>query len=164
MHPSEDMLHAFLDEALDLSTYRTVETHLRSCAACRARVRQIRMVFLALENLPAEAPSRDLAASVLDSLPPASGIPLLPVFVQALFSLGALAWGWARLRPAMPSIDRLYIVWMRWMAGRPWHRVFPGLPHVAPQGDASLVWILLMLVLLLGVTGNALLLRPSSRS
>ncbi|RMF41857.1 MAG: hypothetical protein D6755_12190 [Anaerolineae bacterium] len=163
MHPSEETLHAWLDEALSPQESLTVQAHVQTCAACRTRLQRIQAVFTALEQLPEARLSRDLAPLVLQALPAPQMLPLPSLVVQVLVSLLALAWGATRLQPAWPSIN-LRTFWVTWMTWRPPHWEITTLPNFSLHAETSLVWILFVCTLLLGAAGNALLLRSSSHS
>ena len=172
-HLDEDTLHACLDQALPQAERARCEAHLRSCRDCRARVEQQRAVFAMLARLPQAAPSRDLAAAVLKSLPVADAppLPFLPLLGQALAALAAIAWAWARLRPALPlpaAQQRLLAgaraLWLAWSAPHSLSPDLPLPPHPPVEGGIALMWGLLLAALLLGVAGNALLLRSPARS
>ncbi len=171
LHPDEETLHAYLDEALPPAERARCEAHLDSCGACRALVEQQRAVFALLARLPQEAPSRDLAAAVLKALPApdAPPLPFLPLLGQALAALAAIAWAWMRLRPALPFsalqprlLEGARALWLAWSAP---HSLSPALllPRPPVEGGITLLWGLLLAALLLGVAGNAVLLRPPAR-
>jgi hypothetical protein len=42
-----------------------VDTHLMNCEACRSRLAELQWLFVALDNIPEEKPSRDLAATTV---------------------------------------------------------------------------------------------------
>ena len=95
MHPFAD-LNAYIDGALDPQARARVDAHLATCAACQARVAELRATARLITALPAPAPRRSLVprVSVPVWLAPlrtasaiASGLALL-VFVISLGSSG----------------------------------------------------------------------------
>lgn len=63
-HPDEGTIHAWLDGELDPTAAAAVDTHVRSCASCAARVAEARgliagtsRVIGALDDVPAAAPA-----------------------------------------------------------------------------------------------------------
>ena len=68
-HLTDDQLNEILDASPIIPTPR----HLDDCPECRARLDDLRAVFLALESLPEAKLPRDLTASVLSQLEPMWG-------------------------------------------------------------------------------------------
>lgn len=62
-------LHDYIDQLLDKTTQKEIETHLRSCESCFNRSQKIAAMFSSLENLPGiiELPS-DIRESLSDEL------------------------------------------------------------------------------------------------
>lgn len=60
----ERSLLAYLDTRATPAERRQVETHLAECSACTERVDQFRLLFGALDELPAVAPSVNFDAAV----------------------------------------------------------------------------------------------------
>jgi anti-sigma factor RsiW len=64
-HPEEGMFHAWLDGELSPDEVRTVEVHVASCAACAARLEEVRAIFdesaALVERL--ELPERETSGS-----------------------------------------------------------------------------------------------------
>jgi hypothetical protein len=64
VHFDDDLLSAFLDGELPVHEAETVESHLASCAGCRARLDGLRRVVHALGRLERAAPPQVLAQRV----------------------------------------------------------------------------------------------------
>ena len=60
----ENKLIAYLDGRAKPAERRAVETHLAGCADCRVRAEEFRMLWDALENVPALSPSAAVDASL----------------------------------------------------------------------------------------------------
>lgn len=68
-HISETQLNEYLDEMLDASTRKEVETHLALCVDCRTRLEALQFVFARLGGLPEIPLAHDLTPVVLAKLP-----------------------------------------------------------------------------------------------
>ena len=86
-----------LNEILDASpvTSSPVTHHLEDCPDCRARLEDLRVIFLALESLPEVKLPRDLTAAILAQIKPAwGGMAFRPTTWKWIFAaqtFGALA-------------------------------------------------------------------------
>jgi hypothetical protein len=91
-HLSEDLLNEFLDDELTEESRTAVEAHVAECAECRARVDELRNLFVELKQLSDELPSHNLFTLTLTPLP-RRGLSLwarLVLAVQAGLALGIL--------------------------------------------------------------------------
>jgi hypothetical protein len=59
------LLNEYLDQALDAGQQRMVEHHLETCVECRARLGELRQLFISIEALPEISLERDLSAGVM---------------------------------------------------------------------------------------------------
>lgn len=50
-HIPEELLNEYLDNALDAPTRREIETHIAICTECRLALDELRLVYIALENM-----------------------------------------------------------------------------------------------------------------
>lgn len=69
-HLAEDILHAYLDAALDESERSAIEAHLAECAHCHAEYAALQRLATALLELPAPALPVDLSQSVVGAITP----------------------------------------------------------------------------------------------
>lgn len=100
-HLSEDFLNMYLDGELGIEECSHVEAHLVACAACRAELRALQRLFVALEELrTAPTPAPDLVPGVLAQVGArqmASGLGMWLVYaLQGVTPLALLilAWAW----------------------------------------------------------------------
>ncbi|MCG8473699.1 MAG: zf-HC2 domain-containing protein [Desulfobacterales bacterium] len=78
-HPSENQLHAFVDNTLSPQTMAQTAHHLKICPACHEKVREIRELFAELHELPTLAPSSTLTRRIFASQQKARFGNLIPV-------------------------------------------------------------------------------------
>lgn len=64
-HLSEERLHDYVEEGLDVAERAVVDRHLSTCTRCRAEVEELRSLFLAFRALPSLAPSASFADRVM---------------------------------------------------------------------------------------------------
>jgi anti-sigma factor RsiW len=103
-HLSEESLNMYLDGELRARERERARLHLATCKACRAELRALQGLFVALEAL-APVPAPDLAPGVLARLGRAHSRPLqLVLALQTLAVSAWLAWGWTRLVEYWPTI------------------------------------------------------------
>jgi anti-sigma factor RsiW len=79
VHLDDDTLNEYMDNNLDPSSWKAVDTHLKECANCRRRAADIRLVFQALNSVQDIAISSDISANVMSQIQdeqPAGRIPL----------------------------------------------------------------------------------------
>lgn len=99
-HPDESLLHAYLDETLDPRAHGALVAHLTLCPECAETVAELLNLYSALESLPEEPLSRDLAPAVMRAIQPgylaASRMRTLLTtqLVLALAMLALLGRGW----------------------------------------------------------------------
>jgi hypothetical protein len=112
MHPNEDTLHEFVENALDASARSEVERHLESCATCRQFVddlREIRSVAASLEprNPPVRAWTRLERAIKLEQTPHAAAArkrgTATYLWLGVAAALVLAVWAGMRFRPAQPG-------------------------------------------------------------
>jgi anti-sigma factor RsiW len=103
-HLTEVHLNEYLDSAFDASFQQAAETHLAGCPGCRARLDELRRVFMLLAALPDEPLTADLAATVWEDAaparPPANRRLALALVVQGSLAIILMAFVWPRLLPA----------------------------------------------------------------
>lgn len=132
-HLDEATFHEYIDGifstpdlALELAQ---VEAHLASCEACRNRLAELQWLFVELDNLPEEQPSRDFALHTMAILnaranrvrTPALGFVtiqlLMTVIVAALLwpFLSHFLWrmvdGWSQLLQLQPATLPIRAAW-----------------------------------------------------
>ena len=71
-HLTDELLNEYLDDVLDSDTRAQAEAHLAACDDCAARLAALRSLFADLDALPDLPLRRDLSASIIRSLRPAS--------------------------------------------------------------------------------------------
>lgn len=92
-HLTDSQLNEYFDEAFDASVRREVDSHLESCAECRARLEDLQSVFSDLADLREIKLPHDLTSSVMEHLPQKQSITLTPFFAAQLgTALGVLFW------------------------------------------------------------------------
>lgn len=102
-HLAEDILHAYLDAALDESERSAIEAHLAECARCHAEYAALQRLATALLELPAPALPVDLSRSVVAAI-----TPRWPRRAWAVATLQVAALGIAlMLTPALRSAGEL---------------------------------------------------------
>jgi len=69
-HPEESVLFTYLDGALEPGQRAELEAHLRSCHLCTSDLERVQQLFFAIERLPEEGLTRDLAPAILSALSP----------------------------------------------------------------------------------------------
>ncbi len=69
-HLTDPTLNEYLDNALEARVRAQVETHLRQCDDCRARLESLQSLFAALDALPELELAHDLSAGVLEAVRP----------------------------------------------------------------------------------------------
>jgi predicted anti-sigma-YlaC factor YlaD len=67
-HVTEEQLNLYLDQVLSSQECTAIEAHLAVCATCRAELESLQSLFVALNTLPADPLSDDLAAGVLSAV------------------------------------------------------------------------------------------------
>ena len=77
-HPDESVLSTYLDGEAEPDQLAELEAHLQSCRSCTRDLERLRQLFSAIQRLPEEALTRDLAPAVLRALSP------LPRWVPSL--------------------------------------------------------------------------------
>jgi len=95
-HPEGSLLHSYLDGALEPGPRIELEAHLRSCRSCTRDLERLRRLFSAIEGLPEQGLTRDLAPAILKALSPLPGwLPSLAIgeMLGALGILGAMLLG-----------------------------------------------------------------------
>ena len=121
LHPDDALLNEYLDGELSAPVRATLDAHLAGCLACAQRLSVLQTLFTRLENLPDEAPARDLSGLVQRALSApkpsigrwtlrALGAAQLVLVAAALFWLiPTAAWqnlasGWSMVSP-IPGPD-----------------------------------------------------------
>ena len=113
-HPEEGLIHAWLDDALDAVAAERIETHVRDCAECQARVAEARgliagasRIVAALDDVPAGtrpgwATSAVTAADASSDVTPITrGVDPLPQ--RSL-------WRWLRVTPGRAALAATILV------------------------------------------------------
>ncbi len=91
-HLSDFTINEYLDDALDAPARRAAETHLAACPACRARLDDLRFVFVSLERVADLRLHRDLTPAIMANLPRKAGLRFRQ---RALAAQGGVALGFA---------------------------------------------------------------------
>jgi predicted anti-sigma-YlaC factor YlaD len=68
-HLDDFTLNEFLDLALEEPSRAEAQSHLRTCADCRARLEELQLLFTELENVPEVHLDHDLTPGILARLP-----------------------------------------------------------------------------------------------
>ena len=98
LHFSDSVLNEYLDGELDHAGQAALEAHLPVCQDCSRRLAELKTLFLSLENLPEESPSRDLASAVQAALrnqpagPRQRWILAAGTALQLVLAAAALTW------------------------------------------------------------------------
>ena len=130
-HPEHERLQALVEESLDGADAAVVESHLATCARCRADVEELRSLFAMLSSIPQHAPGAGFADRVM-----ARVRVRRPWFAWAADWaewLGRLApqttrgWAVASTMVALPTAAIAALTW--WIMSR---------PGVTPQG----LWVM----------------------
>jgi predicted anti-sigma-YlaC factor YlaD len=104
-HLDDSLLNEYLDETLDVAAQQEIESHLATCAGCRARLDQLRHAFAALDAVSDVTPAVDLSPKVAArlALSPRRGSAsrwLAPALAaQAVLAVTLLVLLWPRLAP-----------------------------------------------------------------
>ncbi|MFZ5919502.1 MAG: anti-sigma factor family protein [Chloroflexota bacterium] len=176
-HPTEDLLNQYLDGLLAETSRQQVELHLARCAGCRARLDEIQFVFASLESLPEIRLTRDLTPAILAKLPQRPAIRLWSPWLAAQWGslAGVLFWLGMQAAQFIPRFDvvlpkpdfRLLASEVMLLASHSKSSIFdlPSLSFTNYQLPFTTATIVLFGVsaLLLGVVGNAVLLRGRPR-
>jgi hypothetical protein len=186
-HLTEAQFNQYLDHELDKEAQLQMKAHLETCANCRARFDELRMVFSALAEVPDMPLDRDLTTSIIANLPQTSKRPALwrqPAFImQSILTVVLLIlsmpifriWGpkvvvWfeglklsAIQIPSLPVlIDQIAGL----LSSRPRLTfTMPRLPELSALlsgSDFNIVLVLLMMTGALWMIGNLSLLRNGS--
>ena len=75
MHPSEELLHAFLDGRVSAVEQRRVERHVTSCVRCKEELEGWRALFESLDELSSHRPSEGFQARVMAGVRVPSEMP-----------------------------------------------------------------------------------------
>ncbi|NOX60513.1 MAG: hypothetical protein GXP42_00970, partial [Chloroflexi bacterium] len=122
-HPSEHLLHAYLDEELAPEEQAQIAAHLAACPVCAARLHELQALFITLESLPEAPLARDLSPTVLRRIRPATaasprlrwivGLELAAAFSILIITLPAL---YQRFLPLFIGMDILaergFLAWI----------------------------------------------------
>ena len=89
----KDLVHAYVDDELDVITAREVDEHLNMCARCRGKLGEVRVVKEAVGGQYFKAPAglRERVLQGLDEKEGRSSIPLTPIRSRALDNSPALS-------------------------------------------------------------------------
>jgi Putative zinc-finger len=185
-HLSEEAVYDFVDGALGPAAIAEAERHLRSCPACARLLRRAESLFARLETTDLPRLDRDLAPSVIARLHAARASSVgwrwvlaaeAAAAVVAFAALSARLERWAEallVHPAFVAMRqdgvRLVAEASAWLA--PFLDFIPSYPSrlasmrlAIPHLEGPVQgWVgLAAVALLLGLVGNALLLRSSER-
>ncbi|MBI3738836.1 MAG: zf-HC2 domain-containing protein [Chloroflexi bacterium] len=101
---TESKLNEYLDNTLNASARREADSHIQSCADCRARLNELQSVFTALAGLPEARLARDLSSDILSRLPQEQPRIWTPFFAaQVGAALGMLFWLSIQLTKFVPT-------------------------------------------------------------
>ena len=67
-HLDDFTLNEYLDHAMEESVCAEAESHLKTCADCRARFEELQMLFIELDDLPETYLAHDLTPGILARL------------------------------------------------------------------------------------------------
>lgn len=184
-HLDEITLNEYLDHALDKSARVEAESHLQTCANCRAKLEELRMLFTELEELPEACLEHDLTSAVLAHLPREKPVKTWTwtrtLAAQLGVVVGFVLWLGMQIVPLMhipqlglpklPTIEvqSLFVRLLSVKFPIPEFRFpvldfqLPGfsfqLPTLDIQPPTTLITVLALSALILWVVGNAILLR-----
>jgi predicted anti-sigma-YlaC factor YlaD len=171
-HLTDEILNEFIDDVIDADARRLVESHLKTCPACRIVLEKLRHVATALKALPEEPLIHDLTPVVLSLLPKQRNrfIQKLILSIQAGIALGLIS---SIMRAALiffqPKVDirLLLTAWINLISRVSFrlptldlHQL--GLSAYCLPLPASVMAILIAVVAILLGLGNARLLRNGS--
>jgi anti-sigma factor RsiW len=97
-HLDDYTLNEFLDLALDEPARVETESHLRTCAECRARLEELQLLFAELETVPEIHLDYDLTPDILVRLPRKE-----PVHAP---------WTWTRAFAAQLGVAVGFVLWL----------------------------------------------------
>jgi Putative zinc-finger len=186
-HLSDFQLNEYLDHILDESTRRALELHLEACPDCSARLQELQLVSVHLANLHEAQLSHDLTKSVIAHLPQEQPRTWTLFFAAQLgAALGALLFISLELAQAVhlppastfrslipeirfsiPSfqLSTLYSLFAIIHPFSPFPSslfYLPQLPTFQFPFSNGQIFVIALFTLLLGFTGNAILLREHS--
>ena len=109
-HLQQALLNEYLDRSLEVGQQELVERHLESCAICRARLEELRGLFIALETLPESHLGRDLSVAVIAQLrrQPEKRVSTwlnLAFILQVIAAVAILAFTWPVIFQGLPEIS-----------------------------------------------------------
>lgn len=96
-HLDDITLNEYLDHTLDESAHTEAESHLYTCADCRARLADLRMLFADLDKLPEVPLEHDLSPTVLARLPRENSVK---------------NWSWTRALAAQLGVVVGFVLWL----------------------------------------------------
>lgn len=171
-HLSEPELNEYLDGELTPADGRRAEAHLESCADCREKLEDLKMVFMSLDTLGEKDLKVDLTGRIMDQLQPRrnwAGWVLVPEGLLAIYLVVVTRpWesSWVRWIPDLlyraatlvPEFDPRVL--SDWISGQ-WQRLGGGITFNLRFLDMPLQsWLILMVcVFAAWLAGNGLLLR-----
>ena len=108
-HLEQDLLNEYLDHALEPGQQELIERHLLECDLCRARLDELRQLFVAIEAIPESRLEWDLSAEVMTEIrrqPPKqiSAWSNLAFILQAFVATIILAAAWPVISGGFPVI------------------------------------------------------------
>jgi hypothetical protein len=96
-HLDDYTLNEYLDRVLDESARAEVEAHLGTCAACKAKLDELRKLFAELDDLPEVHLEGDLVPAIFERLPHHD--PVRP-------------WVWTRALAAQLGVAVGFVFWL----------------------------------------------------
>jgi anti-sigma factor RsiW len=111
-HPSEELLEAFAEKALEPAERGSVHAHLLACPRCESTVDEWRYLFGALAGLPRYAPPQGFAERVLTGVRiPRPWYARIASFLPRLMPHSTRAWAFAACLIATPVLGSVIAVY-----------------------------------------------------
>lgn len=120
-HPSQERLHGFVEESLDVAERGVVDRHLATCEACRTEAEELRSLFASFSQLPSFAPSAGFADRVMAQVrvrqPALAWVAEWAGSLERLVPRTTRGWAAATGVFALPVIAATVVVW--WLMSQP---------------------------------------------
>ena len=115
-HLTNLLLNQYLDQALNADDLHRVETHIKECSVCHARLEELQTLASELKDYREETLPRDLTSSILRELSEQRirAVYRLLLFAQSAISVGVvvlLLTQFDQSRTFLNVIERSYTLW-----------------------------------------------------
>lgn len=117
-HLSTERLHAWVEDSLDGGDAAVVESHLETCARCRAEVEELRSLFGLLSAVPYHSPGAGFADSVMARVRVRKPwFAWVNEWLERLSPRTTRGWAVATAIVALPAAGLTALTW--WIVSRP---------------------------------------------